>query len=269
VLETPYENLNALIQTTHTYPVRKTYPIPRRSSVENQLSIPAGQAKPSIPACSSCHSCLGIIPQIRQAVVDFSPDNCRSLCERAVETGIDPSLAVDQGLAAGMEQAGDLFARDIYFIPELLRCTDTLYAGLDVLKPQLARGHDTQKIKASLMIGVVQGDIHEIGKNLVIAMFTAAGWEVHDLGTDVSSDAFVKAYQEYNPTLVGISALMNTSMRYIETIIDALKVCDPDVRVMVGGAPLNEKKAREFGAHGYAPNAVQAVKAGLIILQLD
>ncbi len=231
VLETPFENLEALVRTTHGYPL----------------------ARPK-----------GIVGQIRQAVIDYHQDQCRTLCQNVLASGIDPVLVMEQGLASGLEEVGKLFSSDVYFIPELLLCADTLYAGLEELKPHMR--FEGVRVRARLMIGVIEGDVHEIGKNLVIAMFTAAGWEVFDLGTDVTAQRFVEAYEKNRPDLVGISGLMTTSIRGIPGVIKALREIDPKVGILVGGAPVTREKAMAFGADGYAANAIEAVREGVKLM---
>jgi uroporphyrinogen decarboxylase len=232
VLETPFENLETLVRTTHGYPL----------------------ARPG-----------GLVGRIRQAVIAYRRDECRTLCRTALASGLDPVLVMGNGLASGMEEVGTLFSSDIYFIPELLMCADTLYAGLAELKPHMR--FDGVRVRARLMIGVIEGDIHEIGKNLVIAMFTAAGWEVIDLGTDVGVQGFAEAYRKNKPDLVGISALMTTSIRGIPGVIRALRQIDPGAKILVGGAPVTREKARFFGADGYAADAVEAVREGVKLME--
>ncbi len=267
VLETPRENLTALIETTRSFrhdrnasPLKKGLACSSGTRFQTDTQPPDPHT-PAISVDSVLAPDNTLLDQIRNAVVKFQPVLCKTLCRQAMDDGVGAVRTVENGLSAGMEAAGELFSSDIYFIPELLRCADTLYAGLEVVTPFLAAEADPLKTPASLLIGVVQGDIHEIGKNLVIAMFTAAGWQVRDLGTDVSPAQFVAAYREYRPTLVGISALMSTSMRNIPKVVDALKEIDPRVKIMVGGAPVDENRAIRYGAHGWAPNAVKAAMA--------
>lgn len=266
VLETPFENLKAMVDTTHGHPLKKPLNRPENQEIIKN-SIKALKPEKPQPVQKTSIRSRGIIPEIRQAVIDYDQPLCRSLCQKAVALGINPFTAMEKGLSSGMEQAGDLFSTNIYFIPELLMCTDALYAGLDELKPHMRV--DEIKDKGKLMIGVIEGDLHEIGKNLVIALFTAAGWEICDLGNDVSTKTFVEAYQKNRPDLVGISALMNTSMQGIPALIKALRDCNPKVRILVGGAPLTREKALGFGADGYAVNAVQAVREGVKIIKSD
>jgi len=205
-----------------------------------------------------------ILDAISNAVVQYDEDQCAAWCKTALQEGLDAYEATMKGLAAGMDAVGELYSRQEYFVPELLLCSDALYAGLDILRPHIRT--DSAVHKAKLLLGVVEGDIHDIGKNLVKTMFEAAGWEVHDLGRDVRLDKFVEEQKKIKADLVGLSALMTTSMMAIEKVIGMLKASDPDVKVLVGGAPLNPEIATKFGADGYAEDAVRAVQeAGHII----
>jgi len=205
-----------------------------------------------------------ILDAIRNAVVQYDEDQCAAWCKTALEEGLDAYEATMKGLAAGMDTVGELYTRQEYFVPELLLCSDALYAGLDILRPHIRT--DSTVLKGKLLLGVVEGDIHDIGKNLVKTMFEASGWQVFDLGKDVKLDRFVEEQKNIKADLIGLSALMTTSMMAIEKAIGLLKAADPKVKVLVGGAPLNPEIATKFGADGYAEDAVSAVQeAGRMI----
>ena len=206
-----------------------------------------------------------ILMGIRDAVVSYDEEACVQLCKVALKRGIDAYEAVIRGLAAGMDIVGELYAKKEYFVPELLLCSDALYAGLDILRPHLKM--EEAEIKGRLIIGVVEGDIHDIGKNLVKTMFEAAGWEVYDLGKDVKLDRFVQEQQRINAQVVGLSALMTTSMLAMPRVIEMLRAEDPNVKIMVGGAPLTRDIAIQYGADGYAPDAVAAVQEAIKLLK--
>ena len=199
-----------------------------------------------------------ILEAIRNAVIQYDEDRCASWCKVALQEGLDAYEATMEGLAAGMDAVGGLYARQEYFVPELLVCSDALYAGLNVLRPFIRT--DTKTDKGKLLLGVVEGDIHDVGKNLVKTMFEASGWQVIDLGKDVSLDRFVEEQKKVKADLVGLSALMTTSMIALEKAVGMLKAADPKVKVLVGGAPLNPEIAAKFGADGYAEDAVSAVQ---------
>jgi methanogenic corrinoid protein MtbC1 len=199
-----------------------------------------------------------ILDSIRNAVVQYDEGQCVRWCKTALQEGLDAYEATMKGLTAGMDTVGELYTRQEYFVPELLLCSDALYAGLDILRPHLRT--DSAVHKGKLLLGVVEGDIHDIGKSLVKTMFDASGWEVVDLGKDVKLDRFVEEQRKVKADLVGLSALMTTSMMAIEKAVAMLKASDPEVKVLVGGAPLNQEIARKFGADGYAEDAVSAVQ---------
>ncbi|MFH1639004.1 MAG: cobalamin-dependent protein, partial [Chloroflexota bacterium] len=151
-----------------------------------------------------------------------------------------------------------------YFVPELLLCSDALYAGLKILQPHIQISDS--EVKRQIVIGTVEGDIHDIGKNLVKIMFEAAGWIVHDLGKDVKLNRFAEEQKRTNADIVGLSALMTTSMLAMPRIIEMIKSENPDVSIMLGGAPLTREIAERYGADGYADNAGEAVQEAVNML---
>ena len=199
-----------------------------------------------------------LLKGLHDAVVEFEEEKTVELSKAAVAEGIDAYDAIMKGLAWGMETVGDLYARQEYFVPELLLCADSLYAGLEVLRPHLKKS-DTLEAAKKIILGVVEGDIHDIGKNLVKVMFDAAGWQVFDLGNDVQIDRFAQEQQRTGADVVGLSALMTTSMLAMPRIIKMIKAQNPNVAVMVGGAPITREIATSYGADGYADNAGEAV----------
>ncbi len=205
-----------------------------------------------------------LLKAIRGAVIVYDEEKCRELCLRALEEGVDAREAILKGLAAGMERVGELYAGKDYFVPELLLCSDTLHAGLEILRPRVERTESGEG--GRILLGVVQGDIHEIGKNLVKVMFEAAGWDVHDLGKDVELEKFLEEQRRIQADIVGISALMTTSMLAIPKVVEALKARDRKAKILVGGAPLNRDIARKFGADGYSPDASSAVREAVALL---
>jgi methanogenic corrinoid protein MtbC1 len=198
-----------------------------------------------------------IVGQLYEAVIDMDDDGARRLSQTALDEGVDAYYALTHGLTAAMEKVGQLYADHVYFVPELLLCSDALYAGLEVLQPHI-KASESEK-KRQVIIGTVEGDIHDIGKNLVKIMFEAAGWVVHDLGKDVMLQRFVDEQIRVKADVIALSALMTTSMLAVETAIGMIKAQDPRVAVMVGGAPLSRDIALMYGADGYARNAGEAV----------
>ena len=198
-----------------------------------------------------------LIKGLYDAVVNMDEDAAAALSHAILEEGIDAYRAVTDGLAAAMNKVGELYTKQEYFVPELLLCGDALYAGLDILRPHIKV--EKTETKGQIVIGVLEGDIHDIGKNLVKIMFDAAGWTVHDLGKDVKPEKFVEEQQRTNADIVALSTLMTTSMMAMPKVIQMVKAQDYNVAVMVGGAPLTREIAMSYGADGYADTAANAV----------
>ena len=200
-----------------------------------------------------------LLKKIHDSVVEFEEETSVQLCNEALNEGIDPYDAIMEGLAAGMETVGGLYEQKEYFVPELLLCSDAMYAGLDVLRPHVKVGKSVKAV-GKIIMGVIEGDIHDIGKTLVKTMFEAAGWEIYDLGKDVKLEKFVEELERTQADVVALSALMTTSMLAMPKVIDMLKAKKPEVIVMVGGAPLSAEIAKQYGADGYAKDAIAAVE---------
>lgn len=198
-----------------------------------------------------------LIKGLYDAVVNMDEEAAADLSQTILREGTDVYQAVVNGLTAAMEKVSQLYTSQEYFVPELLLCSDALYAGLDILRPHIKA--EKAEAKGQIVIGVVEGDIHDIGKNLVKIMFDAAGWTVHDLGKDVKLERFAEEQQRIKADVVALSALMTTSMVAIPKVIQMIKAQDPNIAVMVGGAPLTREIARSYGADGYADNAGKAV----------
>lgn len=206
-----------------------------------------------------------LLKEIHDSVVEFDEEKTTELCEKALEIGIPPYDAIMDGLALGMDAVGSLYEQKEYFVPELLLCSDAMYAGLDVLRPHVKV--DEHQTAGKIVMGVVEGDIHDIGKSLVKTMFEAAGWDICDLGKDVKLDKFVEALKDTGADVVAISALMTTSMMAMPKVIGMLKAEKPDVIILVGGAPLTEDIAQQYGADGYAKDAISAVQVAKDLLK--
>ena len=199
-----------------------------------------------------------LIKGLYDAVIDMDDEAAGRLSKAALDDGVDPYRALTGGLTAAMEKVGQLYAEHVYFVPELLLCSDALYAGLEVLRPHIKT--DQFEKRRQVIIGTVEGDIHDIGKNLVRIMFEASGWTVHDLGKDVALQRFVDEQGRIGADVIALSALMTTSMLAMPTAVQMIKAKDPNVAIMLGGAPLSREIARGYGADGYAPNAGEAVR---------
>jgi corrinoid protein of di/trimethylamine methyltransferase len=202
-----------------------------------------------------------ILAKLKNAVIQYDEDTCKEGAQEAVDLGMDANEAIFDGLVAGMEEVGRLFEAQEYFVPEILMCADALYAGLDILKPhcqQMDLG-----IKGSVVIGTVEGDVHDIGKNLVKMMFDVAGFNVYDLGRDVPLDQFVEEQLRTDSELVCLSAMMTTSMVGMPKVIEKIKAKNPDCLIMIGGAPTSKELADKWGADGYAEDASNALKEAI------
>ena len=209
-----------------------------------------------------------IFKELRKAVVDFDEDKVVEWANIALDEGIDPFVATMDGLAEGMIEVGDLYNKKEYFVPELLMCADALYAGLGVLKPAIIASGRKPEAKGSIVLGVVEGDVHDIGKNLIKMMFDVAGWTVYDLGKDVPLDKFVDELARTGSEIVGLSALMTTSMVSMPEIVKKLKEQNPKVRIMLGGAPITPEIVEKYGADGYADGAGTAVDEAIKLIKM-
>lgn len=194
---------------------------------------------------------------LQKAVIAGDSDEAVRLVRAHLDEGEDALNILDNGLIAAMDEVGARFNAGDLFIPEMLVSAEAMQSGLVLLKPLLIEGMGGGK--GTVIVGTVKGDIHEIGKNLVALMLEGAGFTVVDLGTNVSSDDFVKAARENNAGIVGMSALLVTTMPHMKTTIDQLRAAGVAAKVIVGGAPLSQSYADEIGADGYASDAPKAV----------
>lgn len=203
-----------------------------------------------------------LLAGLKQAVVEFEEDKVRELSQEALDVGMDAYEAVMEGLAAGMQEVGVLFSSNEYFVPEVLMCADALYAGLDILRPHI-KTDPNRAVKGTVVIGTVEGDVHDIGKNLVKMMFEIAGFTVFDMGRDVPLDKFVEQVLSTNSDFLCMSAMMTTTMPGMKQVIDQVKAKNPKVKIMVGGAPMTEGLAQKWGADGYSKDAPNALAEAL------
>lgn len=193
-------------------------------------------------------------------VADMEDDLVGEVAQEYIEGGYPALDGILNGLVDGMQRAADLYEEEEYFIPELLICSDAMYNGLAVLRPHLEKIDAVEKPK--VVIGVVEGDTHDIGKNLVRVMLEAAGYEIYDLGRDVPLQAFVDKARQVKASGIAMSTLMSTTMPGMGKVIEMLKEegIRDSVKVIIGGAPISSSFAQKIGADGYAANAVEAVK---------
>jgi len=200
-----------------------------------------------------------ILELLKNGVIEFEEDDVIEAANLVVELGMDAYKATMDGLAAGMDVVGGYFAGGEYFVPEVLMCADALYAGLDILQPHIVM--DPEKmVKGTVVIGTVEGDVHDIGKNLVKMMFDIAGFTVYDLGRDVPLEKFVETYLDKDADIVCMSAMMTTTMIGMPIVIEQIRAKNPNAKIMIGGAPINEDIAQKWGADATgtdAPNALQ------------
>jgi corrinoid protein of di/trimethylamine methyltransferase len=199
--------------------------------------------------------------KLKDGVVEYEEDTVKDASQAVLDEGYDALEAIMNGLAAGMEKVGELYEAHEYFVPEVLMCADALYGGLAILRPHVPDKEGG--VNAQVVIGSIQGDVHDIGKNLVKMMFDVAGWDVHDLGRDVPLESFVEEQLRTDSEVVAMSAMMTTTMLGMKKVIAMIKEKNPNVGIMLGGAPVTKDVANLFGADGYAESAGNAVVEGI------
>ena len=205
------------------------------------------------------HAAMALSQKLFEAIVDGKAPLAQSTVEEELKAGADPMALIAETMIPAMDEVGKLFQEEAYFVPELMLSGRAMKAAMEPLRPLLAAAG--AKPAGVVVAGTVKGDLHDIGKNLVISMLEGAGFEVHDLGTDVRPERFVAAIREHEPQIICLSALLTVTMTAMKTTIDAIKAAGlrRGVKVLVGGAPLNERYAREIGADGYGASATDAV----------
>jgi len=198
---------------------------------------------------------------MRQSIIDGAPDAATELAQRALVNGIDPLEAVTQGFAAGITFAGDQFGCGQMFLPDLLASAEAMKAAISILEPEMLKRGSQRAALGKVVLGTARGDIHDIGKNLVATIFSASGFQIFDLGTSVTPEQFVAKAKEVDADIVGISALLTTTMAGQKAVIEALdrNGLRPRVKAIIGGAAVTQKWAAEIGADGYSRNAIDAL----------
>lgn len=201
------------------------------------------------------------LQRIASSLYDGEKEQVINFVKQALDQGIVPAEILERGLIAGMDKVGQGFKEGDLFVPEVLIAARAMQSGMDILRPLLAKSNVPSTGK--YVIGVMKGDLHDIGKNLVKMMLEGAGFETIDLGTDVHPETFVEAVRKHQPKIVGMSALLTTTMPQMKTTIEALKEAGlrSSVKIMVGGAPVTNAFAGQIGADSYAPDAATAVDA--------
>jgi len=208
-----------------------------------------------------------LFKKMTKAVLEGDRNLTAQLAKEAVEAGIDAYEAITHGLSDGLMKASELFDKKIYYVPELLLAAHAMYAGLDILKPHLKV--ESAQHTGTVIIGTVEGDIHDIGKNLVKVVLEAAGYRVIDLGKDVPLENFIQAAVEHDADIVAMSALLTTTMGGMKKVIEELRERGSKAKIVIGGAPVTEDVAEQYDADGYAPDASDALKlVGKLIEEL-
>jgi len=202
-----------------------------------------------------------LLEALKEAVISGEPQKAEQLAKKAVKEGIDPLLALEEGLGKGISTVGDAFGAGEAFLPELVTAADAMQAGTRIFMEELKSAGIERKVAGRVVIGTAAGDVHDIGKTLVATLLAVNGFEIYDLGTDNPAEKFVEAVRQYKPDIVGISALITTAMVGQRDVLEALAEFNlrSKVKVIVGGGPVTAEWAEQIGADAYAVNAVDAV----------
>jgi len=206
---------------------------------------------------------------MRQSVIDGDTDQVTVLAQRSLDLGIDPLDAINQGYVPGVNFVGEQFALGEMFLPDLVMGGEAMKAAVALLEPEMVRRGSQRASLGTVVLGTVTGDIHEIGKTLVQTMLSATGFQVHDLGVDVPTELFVAKAREVNADIVGLSALLTTTMPAQRLVVQALERegLRPKVKVIVGGAPVTREWAAAIGADGYGEDAIAAVTLAKALME--
>lgn len=199
---------------------------------------------------------------MRQSIVDGAADTASSLAQQAVASGVAPLDAINNGYVPGMQDVGEQFAKGQMFLPDMMASAEAMRAAMAVLDPELKKMGAERPPEGVIVLGTTKGDIHEIGKTLVGTLLAAHGFRVHDLGVDVPGEKFAAKARELHADIVGVSALLTTTMRNQRGVVEALEKAGlrSQVKIVVGGAPVTRSWADEIGADGYAKDAMSAVE---------
>ena len=202
---------------------------------------------------------MSLLDEIFNKVLDGDINNSEELIRNAVKKGVNPEDIIEKSFNKALLEVGYKFEKQEYFLPEMLASAMAVKKGMEILKP-LLKGKTTKNLGV-IVIGTVEGDIHDVGKNIVVMMLENAGFKVHDLGVDISVDSFIKAINKYKPDILGLSALLNITMQNMGKIIKIIESHNirNGIKIIVGGSPLNQEFADAIGADGYAPDASRAV----------
>lgn len=201
-----------------------------------------------------------LLGKLAESVELGEPEEAAALAQQSLDEGLDPLKSIDEGLTPGITRVGESFSRGDAYLPDLILAGEAMKSALDILEPAMLDDQE-REVVGRVVLGTVKGDLHEIGKTLVATMLTANGFQVTDVGIDQSAEEFIAAIRETNAELVGMSALLTTTMREQKTVIDALEDAGlrDQVKVMIGGAPVTQSWADQIGADGYAEDAIGAI----------
>lgn len=211
---------------------------------------------------------VSMFEELRIAVLDGDDELALNLSKEYVEKGISAQEIIDEALSKGIKEAGELFENGDYFLPDIVCSADAMKASLEYLEPLLLASGEVQESKGKVILATVAGDVHDIGKTIVNAMLTSAGFSILDLGADVSSDIIVKEAIEQGADIVGLSAMLTTTMEEQKAVINQLKDVGFKGKVIIGGAPVNQNYADSIQADGYSEDAVNAVKLALRLMEI-
>ena len=213
---------------------------------------------------------MDLFKEMANAVIEGDEEKSIALAKEGLAKGVDPTEAIEKGFAEGMRVIGDLFEKLEIYLPQVIISADAMTAGVEIFRQHLlARGGETPK--KTVLLGTIQGDVHDIGKNIVKIMLESNGFKVYDLGRDVPVFDFIEKVKELSPDIIGVSALMTTTMVYMPKLIEALKEekLREKVKVMVGGAPVLPEWAKKIGADGYGKSAMEAVRVAKRLVGLQ
>ena len=212
-----------------------------------------------------------VLQGLRQGVIDGEADSVRQLAHEALNQGMEPMQAINEGLIPGITEVGRRFERKDYFLPELMMAADAMRKGMEVLEGALGAGGGKRETYATIVLGTVKGDIHDIGKSIVGTLLSAHGFNVIDLGVDVPVDRFLDHVTKDKAQVVAMSSLLPTTMPYMKRVIDELKTrgVRDQVKVIVGGAPVTSDYARQIGADAYGDDAISAVRVVQQLLGIE
>jgi len=210
-----------------------------------------------------------LLARMEKAIIEGNKEECETLAREALEKKMDLNGVIEKGYVPGIQKVGDLWEKGEYFLPELITGAECMKAAMLILQPEMEKSQIQTQSKGKVVIGTIQGDIHDIGKNLVASMLSANGFEVYDLGADVQLEKFVEKAEEEGADFICLSALLTTTMLGQKKVVEIIKEknLSDRIKVLVGGAPVNQKWADDIGADGYGENAMVAVKVAQKIIK--